>query len=84
MPDDDRGAAAAAREEAARQSVWLAAMLVAIPLLAWAERKMSSPDTLKALRMRAALHAERLAAAAAADLWKLAERARRAYDRECA
>jgi hypothetical protein len=82
--DDDRGAAAAAREEAARQTVWLAIMLAAIPLLAWAERKFTNPDALKTMRMQAAREAERFCAAAAADWWKLAERARKAYERECA
>jgi hypothetical protein len=84
--DDDQahGAAAAAREEAARQTVWLAVMLLAIPVLAWAERKFTNPDTLKTMRMQAAREAERFCAAAAADWWRLAERARRAYERECA
>jgi len=82
--DDDRGAAAAAREEAARQSVWLAAMLIAIPLLAWAERKFTNPDTLKQARMRAYRETERLCAQSARNWWQLAERARLAYERECA
>jgi hypothetical protein len=84
VDDDGRGAAAAAREEAARQGVWLAAMLVAIPLLAWAERQFTSADTLKTMRMRAYREAEKFCAQSAREWWQLAERARRAYDRECA
>lgn len=80
----DGGAAAAAREEAARQTVWLAAMLLAIPLLAWAERKLTSPDALKTMRMRAYRETEKLCAQSARNWWQLAERARKAYDRECA
>jgi hypothetical protein len=84
--DDDQahGAAAAARAELAREAVWLAAMLVAIPLLAWAERKFTSPDTLKTMRMRAYREAEKFCAQSARNWWQLAERARLAYDRECA
>jgi len=82
--DQEHGAAAAAREEAARQTVWLAAMLVAIPVLAWAERRFTNPDALKMMRMRAALTAQKACAAAAAELLELADRARKAYDRECA
>jgi hypothetical protein len=84
VDDTQHDAAAAAREEAARQSVWLAAMLIAIPLLAWCERKFSSPDQLKAMRMHAAREAERFCAETAGAWWRLAERARKAYERECA
>jgi hypothetical protein len=84
--DDDQahGAAAAARAELARETVWLAAMLVAIPLLAWAERNFTSADTLKTIRMRAYRQAEKFCAQSARHWWHLAERARLAYDRECA
>jgi hypothetical protein len=82
--DQVHDAAAAAREEAARQGVWLAAMLIAIPLLAWAERKFTSPDALKTARMRAYREAEKLCAQSARNWWQLAERARQAYERECA
>ena len=71
-----------AREEAAGQAVWLAAMAIAIPVLAWIERKARDPDSLKSLRMRAAKATERFAATTAAAWWKVAERARLAYEAE--
>lgn len=73
----------AAKSEAARQAVYLAAMVIAIPVAAWLQRATSDPDAAKSLRMRAAKAAERVTAGAAARCWKLAERARLAYDREC-
>ena len=42
-------AAAEAKREGARQLVMLAAMLAAVPLLIWWERKMSGPDALAEL-----------------------------------
>jgi hypothetical protein len=42
-------AAEEARREGARQLVILAAMLAAVPLLIWWERKMSGPDALAEL-----------------------------------
>lgn len=80
--DSDHGAAVAAREEAAREAVWLAAMLVAIPLLAWAERKATDPDAMRRVKMLAAREAERLCARSAWAWWQWAERARRAYEAE--
>lgn len=71
-----------AKEEAAGQAVWLAAMVIAIPLLAWLERKATQPDAWRQLKMRAAKGVERFAATTAAEWWKLAERARRAYEAE--
>lgn len=82
--DDQRGAAAAAREEAARQTVWLAAMLLAIPVLAWVERKVTSPDALRQLRMQLAREAERFCMDAARGWANLADKAHQAYERECA
>lgn len=83
MDEDTRpGPAGAAAEEAARQGVWLAAMVIALPVLAWAERKASDPDALRSLKMRAAKGAERFCARSAAGWWALAERARRAYEGE--
>lgn len=76
------GAGGAAREEAARQGVWLAAMLVAIPVLAWLERRSTDPDFARAVKMRAAKTAERAFAMAAARAWAGAEWARRAYEAE--
>lgn len=73
-----------ARDEAVRQAVWLAAMMVAIPVLAWLERKSTDPDAMRLLRMRAAKAAERFCAQSAAGWWQLAERARLAYDHETA
>ncbi len=71
-----------AREEAAGQAVWLAAMLVAIPVLTWLERASSSPDQMRAIRMRLAKGVERFAATSAAGWWRVAERARLAYEAE--
>ena len=71
-----------AREEAAGQAVWIAAMAIAIPLLAWLERKASDPDAWRQVKMRAAKCVERFAAQSAAGWWRLAERARRAYEAE--
>lgn len=80
MSDDGPGAAAA--EEAARQGVWLVAMLIAIPLMAWLERKATQPDAMRQLRMRAYKGTERFAAQSAAEWWQLAEWARSRYERE--
>jgi len=80
--DEDRGAGAVAKEEAARQAVWLAAMLLALPLLAWLERKVTSPDTMRQWKMAAAKEAERFCATAAGQWWGLAERARLVYEAE--
>jgi len=71
-----------AREEAAGQAVWLAAMLIAIPVLAWVERKSREPDAFRSVKMRAAKQAERFCAMSAANWWALAERARLAYEAE--
>jgi len=71
-----------AREEAAGQAVWLAAMAIAIPLLAWIERKAHEPDAFRSVKMRAAKGVERFAATSAAAWWKVAERARLAYEAE--
>jgi hypothetical protein len=71
-----------AREEAAGQAVWLAAMAIAIPLLAWIERQASSPDSWQRVKMRAAKVVEKFAATTAANWWKVAERARLAYEAE--
>lgn len=43
-------AADKAREESARQLVYLLVMAVGIPLLIWWERKMSGPDAMTELR----------------------------------
>ena len=71
-----------AREEAAGQAVWLAAMAIAIPLLAWIERKSRDPDSWRTVKMRGAKGLERFAAQSAAAWWKVAERARLAYEAE--
>lgn len=76
--DDD--ALMAARAEAARQAVMLAAMLIAVPVIAWLERKATQPDAARELRMRAAKAGERLCARAAALAWRRAERYRQAYE----
>lgn len=71
-----------AREEAARQGVWLVAMAVAIPLLTWIERQATQPDALKTLKMRGALAAERFCMDAARNWAGLADRARAVYEAE--
>ena len=75
-------ASARAREELAGQAVWLGAMVVAIPVLAWVERKASDPDAARLLRMRVAKVVERVAATSARNWWLVAERARLAYEAE--
>ena len=79
---DEDGALSTAREEAARQGVWLLAMVIALPVLAYVERKSTDPDFLRLCKMRAAKAVERFAATTAAEWWKLAERARLAYEGE--
>jgi hypothetical protein len=79
---EDHTAAAAAREEGARQAVALCAMAVAIPLAVWLERRMSGPDATRQWRMRCAKAGERAAAQTAAAAWGWAERFRRAYEAE--
>lgn len=80
--DESRGMGARAREEAAAQMVWLAAMVVAIPVLAWIERKAHDPDAFRLAKMRAAKAVERFAATTAAEWWKVAEQARLLYEGE--
>ena len=75
-------ALAAARAEAARQAVMLAAMLIAVPVIAWLERKATQPDAARELRMRAAKASERAWARLAAWSWRRAERYRQAYETE--
>lgn len=72
----------AAKAEGARQAVMIAAMIIAIPVMAWLERKATSPDALRELRMAALKRAERGAAQAAAWCWARAEQARAAYETE--
>lgn len=74
----------AARAEAAAQAVAIAAMVIVIPVAAWLQRHSTDADALRTLRMRAARLAERHAARAAAGCWRLAERARRAYEADAA
>lgn len=71
-----------AKEEMAGQAVWIVMMAVAIPVLAWIERKATQPDALRELKMRAAKGIERVAARSAAGWWQVAERARCAYEAE--
>lgn len=78
----EHDALGAAREEAARESVWLVAMAIAVPLMAYLERKATSPDAWRETRMRAALAAERFCMDAARNWARLADRARCWYERE--
>lgn len=77
----DNPAADAAREEATRQAVEIVMLAVALPVLAWIERKSSQPDALRLLRMRAAKAGERAAATVAGRLWRVAELCRLEYER---
>ena len=79
---EDPGALSAAKEEAARQSVWLAAMVLAVPVLAWVERKTREPDVWRTARMRAALELERFCMESARNWAALADRAHSWYERE--
>lgn len=74
------------REEIARQSVILAFGLAGAVAMVWVQRRMhtATADDWALLRMRAAKLSERAAATAAGRCWQLAERARLAYERECA
>lgn len=82
--DDERrpDVSGRAREEITAQAIWLAAMVIAIPVLAWVERKSHDPDAFRLWKMRAAKAAERFAATSAAEWWKVAERARLLYESE--
>lgn len=82
--DEERrpDASARAREELAGQAVWLGMMLVAIPVLAWVERKATDPDAARQLKMRGWKFVERVAATSARNWWVVAERARLAYEAE--
>lgn len=71
-----------ARDELTAQAIWLAAMVVAIPVLAWVERKSHDPDAFRLAKMRAAKATERFAATTAGEWWKVAERARLLYESE--
>lgn len=57
-------------------------MVVAIPLLAWLERKATDPDAARLMRMRTAKGVEKFAATTAHAWWQVAERARLAYEAE--
>lgn len=72
----------AAREEMARQGIMVIGMAVAVVVAALVERRATDPDFLPALKMRAAKQAERFCAQSAAGWWRLAERARLAYEAE--
>jgi hypothetical protein len=78
----DHDAAGAAREEAAKTLTYLAILLVAIPVIAWVERKSADPAALRELRMRGAKGVERFAQLSAHQWWAVAERARLAYEAE--
>jgi hypothetical protein len=69
-----------ARNAVIEQTVWLAAMLVAVPVLIWLEKWAASPDALRTLKMRAALQAESFCMASAREWAGLADRARAVYE----
>lgn len=76
------GAAAAAREEAAKTGVYLAMMAAAVPVLIWLERVSSSPDAWRLVKMRAALSAEAFCMRSAMGWARWADRARALYESE--
>lgn len=78
----EHDAMGAAREEAARQAVYVAAMALAVPLLIWLERRAKDPDAWRTSKMAAAKRTERYAASGAAALWRVAEGARQMYESE--
>lgn len=82
MEDDTAVREDTVGREAARQAVGLVLMTVAAVVLTLAERKAADPDFMRTVRMVSARQCERAAAGAAAGLWKVAERARRAYEAE--
>jgi hypothetical protein len=70
--------------ETARQAVILAFSVVGVLVMVWAQRAASDPDFGRTQRMAAAKGSERLLARLAARAWKLAERARVAYESDSA
>jgi hypothetical protein len=66
--------------EAARQAVILAFSIVGLLVMVWAQRAASDPDFGRTQKMAAAKTSERFLARLAARAWKLAERARLAYE----
>jgi hypothetical protein len=66
--------------EAARQAIILAFSIVGVLVMVWAQRAASDPDFGRTQLMAAAKGSERLMARVAARAWKLAERARLAYE----
>jgi hypothetical protein len=81
---DDPAAVPGLGREAGRQILVLAFTVAGILAAAWAERRASQADGFRSERMRAYRAAERASARAAGMLWRAAERARRAYERESA
>lgn len=77
-------AAAEIRAEAGRQAVILVFGVAGAALMWWLQRAAASPDAARTAKMRAAKVTERAAALTAGNCWRLAEAARRAYERECA
>jgi hypothetical protein len=70
--------------ETARQAVILAFSIVGVLVMVWAQRAASDPDFGRTQRMAAAKGSERIFARLAARAWKLAERARVAYESDSA
>lgn len=84
MVNEQPDTAGTVQAEAARQAVILAFSIVGVLIMVWAQRASSDPDFHRAARMRAAKAGERAAARLAARAWRLAERARRSYERDTA
>jgi hypothetical protein len=78
--NEDRGPdpGGRAREEAAAMLV----LIVGGVLLQLAQRYASDPDAFRQVKMRAAKRLERFAATSARNWWRVAERARLAYEAE--
>jgi|HubBroStandDraft_3_1064219.scaffolds.fasta_scaffold132622_2 hypothetical protein len=84
MVEQPESPAGAVKSEAARQAVILAFGVVSVLVMVWAQRAAGDPDFYRSQRMRAAKASERILARLAARAWRLAEAARREYDRESA
>ena len=70
-----------ARQELIVQLIGLAALAAGVVIASW-QRKISEPDHWRSQRMRWAKGAERAFARGAGWMWRHAERARVAYERE--
>jgi hypothetical protein len=73
---------ARAKGEAAEMAVYFIGMVATGVALQFAQRMAGDPDFMRRIRMRVAKVVERFAATTAHEWWRLAERARLAYEAE--